>query len=546
MANRNKRKQSKIEQQDDNISTSSSSSSAKRNKKTKKDKSTKTITKTKEPTIHYTDCDTKHKYLLACRSLFTYLKTKISRDDAVKDPSKLLDLVPEEFSDKIIRKLDPAHSRIIVKYDPYLRGYRLYHYISSFEMVRVNAECKQDDILCCSVIDHNMLRKTFKILLHQMYQESLDDTNQDLDIFGREKIISVSSNSKTGDSTKSALVPLNLSGLNPVDRSMVCKDFWKETTSDYIYYVSYLSKHYRSRQVIISQSDQRSWTTFYTKKFMLKHPAQRVANKAPRKPTTRSSSSTYTEIHKLVKSYQDFNTGTSTYKMFSAKMPGLEIGVLCKVILEHFIHLNPGDLSVPFTQTLSNYLKILSGDNSIDSIDLTNSAPSSNTVITEQANNLPVKVTSREQLKEIYTDLGNLITEVSALTTMFYKESGAEYVDCPYTFPQKEIIQQVTTLYNSIPVESLRTKLCDHIPEAIKEHDEETKHNRPTVADFSDHDISSSDNPESDDEDLECNTNQVADSTVTEDVTDDVSIEVEEEEDEVEQTENQEEDDDET
>ena len=156
MANRNKRKQSKEEQQDDNISTNSSSSSAKRNKKTKKDKSTKTTTKTKEPTIHYTECDTKHKYLLACRSLFTHLKTKISRDDAVKDPSKLLDLVPEEFSDKIIRKLDPAHSRIIVKYDPYLRGYRLYHYISSFEMVRVNAECKQDDILCCSVIDHNM------------------------------------------------------------------------------------------------------------------------------------------------------------------------------------------------------------------------------------------------------------------------------------------------------------------------------------------------------------------------------------------------------
>ena len=298
MGERKRNRPKQEEEQDDKTKTDiSSRSPTKRGKKSKTEKSTKTTTKTKEPTIHYTEYDTKHRYLLACRNLFKHLKTKISTADAVADPSKLLNLVPEEFSEDVTDRLDLNHCHIIAKYDPHLRGYRLYHYIASFELIRTIAECKQDDILCCPVIDHNMLRKTFKILLHHMYQESLDDTSEYLDIFGRKKVISVSSKAQKGYNTKIPSVPPRLEGLGIIDQSIVYKDFWKRTRSnDYTNYISFLDKCYRSCQVMISSADNATWEHFYKKKLILRHPAQKVANKAPRKPTTRSSSSTYTEM----------------------------------------------------------------------------------------------------------------------------------------------------------------------------------------------------------------------------------------------------------
>ena len=133
------------------------------------------------------------------------------------------------------------------------------------------------------------------------------------------------------------------------------------------------------------------------------------------------------------------------------------------------------------------------------------------------ADRLPNTLSSKEQIRNIFTELNDLVGNLAALCKVFFT-NYTDPVDDSDSFPSEDILRLTATLFNCIPDLDLRDKLESGVVQAVGYHDinthgydTDTKHNTFTPHDSDDDKLvfKSDDEEQSNDDDDDDDNNEV-------------------------------------
>ena len=437
MSNQNKRKAE--------TETSENPESSRSTKREKIGKPGEGDDATEHKNICYVRAPTTHKYLQGCRLIFDHFFEQHSCEAVLADPS-IVFIVSQRDMIKSIRGIPNAKalSKLFKEYDPHMRGYRFYHYTAIVTHL-TNVEARwfyQRELLTTSQVDYNNIRQAFRILLKQIYTESLTSpTGQD--IYGHKTTIPSSDDdddahyNKDDDDEENDEPPVKkrVPYLTPFDRATNNIDNTNNLRDGPTrIYNAYLAPSCRSWSTV--PTVDTAWKQLCDVKFTvlpILPPKISTSSQSPAKPSVRSRSSKRTvktrsmtqttnifnRVDDLVTQYNMGKTNATAYEYFSGILSFSDIQLLCNIVGKYFYNAQPGCLSHTFGKVLSDYIIALT--QKLPSVDLTTEEeiPSDQTELHSDNTTLAM------QIDDLSNQIDENIQKMTALINDYEAEIGA-------------------------------------------------------------------------------------------------------------------------
>ena len=369
----------------------------------------------------YYRAPTRNQYLLACRRIFHLCLNIHTYAAIVVDPS-IVRVIHNRKEIKVLKDLPDGKELALLfkEYDPHLRGYRIFHYTALVTYLTHHDDRNflQSELLSVTSIDYNNTRKAFRILLREIYSESLD-SHVGTDIYGRKTTVP---DSDTDDDEKDLSAKPPVIYLTPFD-SNINKINSDSNDCPTRIYRAHLSLEHRTWTVDPPNED--SWKQDCGIKYIVlpirpKRISTSSTSSQQAKPRMKTRSAkqttcTFTRVNDLVNQYQLGKTSANTYKYFTKILSFADIQLLCNIVGKYFHNAQPECLSNTFGKILSDYVIALTQKS--PSVDLTTEEeiPSDQTVLPSDDLPLAVQITNfADHIDESIQKMTDLVNNYEA------------------------------------------------------------------------------------------------------------------------------------
>ena len=369
----------------------------------------------------YYRAPTRNQYLLACRRIFHVCLSIHKYAAIVADPS-IVRVIHNRKEIKVLKDLPDGKELALLfkEYDPHLRGYRIFHYTALVTYLTHHDDRNflQSELLSISTLDYNNTRKAFRILLREIYSESLNST-VGTDIYGRKTTIP---DSDTDDDEKESTVKPPVIYLTPFDNNVNRLNSDSNDCPTRIYR-AHLSLEHRTWTVVPPNED--SWNQdcgikyivlpIRPKKISTSSTSSQQAKPRMKTRSAKQTTCTFTRVNDLVNQYQLGKTSANIYKYFTKILSFTDIQLLCNIVGKYFHNAQPECLSNTFGKILSDYVIALTQKS--PSVDLTTEEeiPSEQTVLPSDDLPLAVQITNfADHIDESIQKMTDLVNNYEA------------------------------------------------------------------------------------------------------------------------------------